>query len=114
MPAAAELFAQDQVPFRGAEIFPVSRRKGSEFQFPNFHSDQAQGGVTDAGGHFPNLAVLSLGEFQTDPAVGHVFTKPDRGNAGWQGRLGFQKPSLAGKRGSAFDDHALGKFLQGI
>jgi hypothetical protein len=59
--------------------------------------------VANGGGHFANLAVFSLGELQTDPAVWDALAITD----GWipwrELGLRIQKPGPAGKGFSVFD-----------
>ena len=114
MPVAAELVPEDQVPLRGAELFPGARNKGAKLQFPDFRPDQAEGGVAHGGSHFSDLPVFSFRQLEADPAFGNVFAETNRRIPGGQGGLGFQKPGPTRKGFASLDAQALGKFFQSI
>ena len=107
MPAAGELLPQDQVPLRGVELFPDPRDESAQLEAPDFYPDQAKGGVADGGGHFPDLAIFSLGELQANPAVGHIFTIADGRISRRQRGLGIQKPGPTREGCATFDTDAL-------
>ena len=114
MPVAAELVPEDQVPLRGAELFPGARNKGAKLQFPDFRPDEAEGGMAHGSSHFSDLPVFSFCQLENDPGIGNAFSKTNRGIPGGQGGLGFQKPGPAWKGFASLDEQSLGKFFQGI
>ena len=114
MPVAVELVPEDQVPLRGAELFPGARNKGAQLQFPDFRPDQSEGGMAHGGSHFSDLPVFPFCQLETDPAIGNTFSETNRRIPGEQGGLGFQKPGPAWKGFASLDVQALGKFFQSI
>ena len=114
MPVAGELVHEDQVPLRGAELFPGARSERAKLQSPDFRPDQAEGGMTHSGSHFSDLPVFPFRKLEADPAIGNAFPEANRRIPRGQGGLGFQKPGPTWKGFAFLDAQALGKFFQSI
>lgn len=68
---------EDGLAFGGGEDAPVTRGQGTEPELADADADEAEGGVSDGGGHAADLSVFAFVEFEGDPAIRHGFAVSD-------------------------------------
>ena len=72
------LATEDTGALAGGKFAPGSGLEPAEIELADADADEAERGVSDAGGHFADLVVFSLHEREGNPAVGNVFAKANR------------------------------------
>lgn len=91
-------FGKNAAALRDVEFAPAAGWKIAKWEFANTHPHEAEGGMTDGGGHPADLAIFPLGELERDPGVRHVLPVTDRRSARRHGRSGVQQSRAAGPR----------------
>lgn len=98
--------------FSARQDLPLSWRQIAQPKISDAHAKQAQGRVTDRGGHFADLAIFSFHQFQRNPAVLDGLPKTNRRIARRDDRLRIKDASVAGECFAAFDHDATFQFTQ--
>ena len=73
---------------------------------PDTDAQESQGGMPDGSRHAANLTILSLDEFQGDPAVGDGFAHADRRITGRNVRLRVEQPRQARESSVTLDQNS--------
>ena len=105
---------EDPVAFVCGNRPPLAGRKVSEFEGADAHAQQSEGGVADGGGHPADLTVLSLDQFEFQPAVGDVLPETDGGIPWWHRWLGIEQTDPARTGAVSLDGDAGGELGEGV